>query len=111
MTHFFQPLDLTVNGSGKQFMKKEFVTYYSDAVKQQLESGTKLEDVEVHFRLSVIKPLHAQWLVNLYNFFLTKRGRQVMCKGWKKAGILGLLDGTTVLPPEDPFECIVYNAN
>ena len=49
MTHFFQPLDLTVNGSGKQFMKKEFVTYYSDAVKQQLESGTKLEDVRSPF--------------------------------------------------------------
>ena len=84
MTHFFQPLDLTVNGSEKQFMKKEFVTYYSDAVKQQLESGTKLEDVEVDFHLSVIKPLHAQWLVNLYNFFSTERGRQVICKGWKK---------------------------
>ena len=65
MTHFFQSLDLTVNGSGKQFMKKEFVTYYSDSVKRQLESGTNLEDVEVDFRLSVIKPLHAQWLVNL----------------------------------------------
>ena len=110
MTHFFQPLDSTVNGSGKQSMKKEFVTYYSDAVKQQLESGMDLED-EVNFCLSVIKPLHAQWLVNLYNFFSTKRGRQVICKGWKKAGILGLLDGTTVLPPKDPFVYNVYNAN
>ena len=91
-------------------MKKEFVTYYSDAVKQQLESGMDLED-EVNFCLSVIKPLHAQWLVNLYNFFSTKRGRQVICKGWKKAGILGLLDGTTVLPPKDPFVYNVYNAN
>ena len=67
-----------------------------------------LEDVEVNFRLSVIKPLHAQWLVNLYNFFSTERGRQVICKGWKKAGILGLLDGTTVLPPEDPFEYTLF---
>ena len=56
MTHFFQPLDLMVNGSGKQFKKKKFVTYYSDAVKQQLESGKNLEDVEVNFCLSVIKP-------------------------------------------------------
>ena len=106
MTHFFQPLDLTVNGSGKQLMKKEFITYYSDAVKQQLESGTKLEDVEVDFRLSVLKPLHAQWLVNMYNFFSTERGRLVISKGWKKAEISGLLDSTTVLPPEDPFELI-----
>ena len=106
MTHFFQPLDLTVNGAGKQLMKKEFITYYSDAVKQQLESGINLEDVEVDFRLSVLKPLHAQWLVNMCNIFSTERERLVISKGWKKAGISVLLDGTTVLPPEDPFEYI-----
>ena len=53
MTHFFQPLDLTVNGCAKQRMKKQFVTYYSSAVKQQLDSGKQLEDIEVDFRLSV----------------------------------------------------------
>ena len=63
MTHFFQPLDLTVNGCAKQRMKKEFVTYYSSAIKQQLDSGKQLEDIEVDFRLSVLKPLHAKWLV------------------------------------------------
>ena len=70
-----------------------------------------LEDVEVDFRLSVIKPLHAQWLVNLYNFFSTEKGRKVIYNGWMKAGISGLLDGTTVLPPEDPFECIVCDTS
>ena len=109
MTHFFQPLDLTVNGCGKQLMKKEFVTYYSNAVKQQLEAGAKLEDIDVDFRLSVLKPLHAQWLVNMYNFFSTERGKLVISKGWKRAEISGLLDGTTVLPPEDPFENVTVD--
>ena len=27
MTHFFQPLDLTVNGSAKKFMRKQFITH------------------------------------------------------------------------------------
>ena len=103
MTHFFQPLDLTVNRCAKQRMKMEFITYYSSAVKQQLDSGTDLEDVEVDFRLSVLKPMHAQWLVNLYNFFTTKQGAVMIMKGWKKSEILGLLDGSTTLPPEDPF--------
>ena len=58
MTHFFQPLDLTVDGCAKQRMRKEFVTYCSSAVKQQLDSGKQLEDIEVDFRLSVLKPLH-----------------------------------------------------
>lgn len=33
MTHFFQSLELTVNGCAKQRMRREFVTYYSSAVK------------------------------------------------------------------------------
>ena len=99
MTHFFQPLDLTVNGCAKQRMKKEFVTYYSSAIKQQLDSGKQLEDIEVDFRLSVLKPLHAKWLVELFNFFTTTRGKEVIARGWKK--IAGLLDGSTTLPPED----------
>ena len=41
MTHFFRPLDLTVNGAAKQLTKKAFVTYYSDTVTKQLE------DIEV----------------------------------------------------------------
>ena len=85
--------------------KKEFITYYSTSVQRQLESGKKAEDIEVDLRLSVIKPVHAQWLVNIYTFF-TSSGRDTILRGWKKAGISGLLDGTTVLLPEDPFEAI-----
>ena len=90
MTHFFQPLDLTVNGSAKNFMKKAFITYYSNEVQAQLKSGKELESVEVDLRLTAIKPLHAQWLVNLYNFFTTTEGRSIVVKGWKKAESLVL---------------------
>ena len=48
-----------------------------------------------------MKPLHAQWLVDMFNFFTTQKG---IIKGWKKAGIVGVLDGAIVLPSEDPFE-------
>ena len=106
MIHFFQPLDLTVNGAAKSFAKKEFITYYSAQVQQQIEGGTNLEDINVDLRLSVIKPLQAQWLVNMYNFFTQPNGKKVILKGWKKAGIAGLLDNTTLLSPEDPFETI-----
>ena len=54
----------------------------------------------------MLKPLHAQWLVNMYTFVFTSSGGDTTLRGWKKAGISGLLDGTTVLPPEDPFEAI-----
>ena len=39
VTHFFQPLNLTVNGEAKRFIKDKFTIWYSDEVKQQIESG------------------------------------------------------------------------
>ncbi len=48
MTHFLQPLDLTINKSAKQFMRREFVMYYS-AVK--LDNGKQMEEIDVDFRL------------------------------------------------------------
>ena len=46
MIHFFQPLDLTMKGCGKQWMKKEFVAYYSSTVKQQLDGGKALKKLK-----------------------------------------------------------------
>ncbi len=42
----------------------------------------------------------------LLHFTANEKGREVIAKGWKKSGITGLLDGTTILPPEDPFETL-----
>ena len=38
----------------------------------------------------------------MFNFFTT-RGAEIIIKGWKKDGIVGVLDGTIVLPSEDHF--------
>ena len=74
-------------------MRNEFVEYYSESVKEQLDSRKALEEVETDLRLSVLKPLHAQWLVNLYSYFTSPDGVKVISCGWKKAEITGLLDG------------------
>ena len=73
---------------------------------KQLESGKSLVDIEVDLRLTVVKPLHAQWLVDMYNYFSTAPGKEVMIKGWKKAEILGMLDGTVELLQDNPFQTI-----
>ena len=52
----------------------------------------------------MLKPLHAQWMVNMFNFFTTDKGKEVIAKGWKRSGITSVLDGTLFLPIEDPFE-------
>ena len=67
-------------------------TRYSDDVKQQIESGGDSIDINVGLRLTVLKPLHAVWLVDLYNHQSSPTGVRHIAKGWEKAGISGLLD-------------------
>ena len=73
-------------------------------MQQQLASGKPIEGVEVDLKLTVIKPLHAQWLVNMYNYLTGPNGKRVILKGWKKAGVSGLLDSATVILVENPFQ-------
>ena len=47
--------------------------YHSNEVKSQLDSRKKPDDVKVEFCLSKIKPLHAQWLIDMYNYFTTEK--------------------------------------
>ena len=74
-----------------------------DEVKQQIESGGESADIDVDLRLTVLKPLHTVWLVNLYNHLSSLVGVGHIAKGWEKAGISSLLDGQTDLSPEDSF--------
>ena len=62
-----------------------------------------LDDVDVDMRLSVLKPIHATWLVSMFNHLSSSEGRILIAKGWKKTGISEVIDGKE-LPPEDPFE-------
>ncbi len=103
MTHFFQPLDLTVNGSAKTFMKNQFSKYYCNAVKTQIDSGKQVDEIDVDFRLTTLKPLHAQWLISLYDHLTSEKGVQIVKKGWERSGITGIINGTVTLPSADPF--------
>ena len=65
------------------------------------KSRVVLDDVDL--RLSVLKPIHATWIVSMYNHLSSSEGRQSIAKGWKKAGVT-VASGAKKLPPEDPFE-------
>ena len=71
-----------------------------------MENGRNIDNIEVDLRLTAIKPLHAQWLVSMYNFFTSSKGAPIIGKEWKKAGVKGLFNGTTTIPPADPFSRI-----
>ena len=93
-------------GEAKCFMKDTFTTWYSAEVQKQMESGNSTDEIEVDLRLSVLKPLHATWLVSLYNHLTGSVEKRHIAKGWSKAGISELVQGKATLSPEDPFENI-----
>ena len=97
----FQPLDLTVNKFAKNM---KFSPWFSRKISLRLENGVELDDIEVDNRLSVLKPLHAKWLVELYNHMSTDDGKEIVANGWKKAGIFDAIKlGSSGLPSLDPF--------
>ena len=56
MTHHVQPLDLTVNGYCKSFTKKKFAEWFAQQFDKQLTLGKRVEDIEMKFHLTEIKP-------------------------------------------------------
>ena len=91
-----------MSGCGKQWMRNLL-----PIIQQQLDGAKSLEEVKVDFCLSILKPLHAQWLAHTVCTTSLLHKKTVICKVWKKAGIAGLLHRTTVLSPEDPFQLIM----
>ena len=82
-TDRLQPLDLNVNGQFKKEMKKCFEDWYANEVAKQLKTGVSIEKVFVDLKLSVIKPIHARWLVKSVDS-VTKES---IVKAWEMSGI------------------------
>ena len=63
-----------------------------------------MENIEIKLRLSLIKPIHAAWVVDIYNHMPSERGIEIIESGWRASGILDALrKGSSALPSIDPF--------
>ena len=104
MTKYYQPLDLTVNKEVKRFLKRKFVNWYSHQVSNQLSEAKPLESVQVPLKLSLIKPIHAGWLTEFYNYMTSAVGKKYIHSVWRTSGITDAIKvGKVNLPPIDPF--------
>ena len=59
-----QPLDVGINDQFKGLLKQEFSQWYASEVQQALRQGVAISGIKVDHRASLIKPLHANWLMN-----------------------------------------------
>ena len=109
LTYLFQPLDAQVgpNGYAKRFMKKKFTVWYADQVQRAMDASKSMEEIDIDLKLSVLKPLHASWLIELFDHMTSPAGKAVSLKGWEVAGITDAVkNGTSGLPSLDPFHDI-----
>ena len=60
--------------------------------------------MDIKLKLSMLKPLHAGWMVDLYNQMTTEDGKRIILAGWRATGILDAVRlGVAKLPSLDPF--------
>ena len=81
MSHLFQPLDLTFKKAAKDYTKRKFSDWFTCQINTGLENGQELDNIEIDNRLSVMKPLHAKWLIPFYNYMTTTKGQEVISNG------------------------------
>ena len=102
MTHLFQPLDLTVNGFCKSFMKRKFAEWFAQQFDHQLTLCKKVEEIEIKFNLTETKPIHVKWITEFYNHMSTEDGSKVIINGFKRSGIFNAItDVSSALPAID----------
>ena len=84
-TNLFQPLDISANKSAKCFITEKYQDWYAKKVLQQLNRGVAAHNVKVDVKLSIMRPLHAQWITEMYHHL--KRSKQIEISGFRKVHI------------------------
>ena len=102
-TNLFQPLDISVNKSIKCFIADKYQDWYAEEVLQQLNRAVAAHDVEADVKLSIMKLLHAKWIIEMYH--LLKHSKQIVISGFRKAHITKAISKASQLAQlcENPF--------
>ena len=108
MAQFYQPLDLTVNGYGKNFTLRKFSSWYTDQISLQLAKVVPINEIDVKLRLSLKKSLHAVWIfTDFCNHMTTPESKKIIESGWLSSGGRDTIRlGLNKLPSIDPFDDI-----
>ena len=78
-TYVFQPPDVQggPNEFVKRFMKKKFSDWYAAQIMHAMDDGRELDSIDVELELSIVKPFHAKWLMEVYNEMTSAEGKEV----------------------------------
>ena len=104
LTNKFQPLDLRVNKAAKAFISEKCNTWMTNEILKQIKRGIGPPDVKVSLNLSVIKPLHAKWIVDLHHYL--KAEKAMILSGFRVTGISEAIENAKSITEkvENPFK-------
>ena len=99
-----QPLDLSVNKATKAFISEKYNTWMTNEISKQIKRGIAPPDVKVSLNLSVIKPLHAKWIVDLHHYL--KAEEAMILSRFRAAGISEAIENAKSITEkvENPFK-------
>ncbi len=80
-----QPLDVTVNDFFKKKQRSCFSSWYAKKVKEELEAGVDIQEMKIDLQISLLKPIHANWLMDVILKLKMQEG--LIKTGFDKAGI------------------------
>ena len=105
-TNLFQPLNISVNKSAKAFIVGKYQDWYAEKVQEQLLKGVNPHDIKVDVKLSTVKPLHAKWIIAMYNHL--RNSKDIIINGFRKAHITqAVLESVSLINLcENPFQDI-----
>ena len=86
-TDRLQPLDISVNKTAKEFLRRQFHDWYAKQICEHLEEDTPV--VPVDLKLTTVKPVGAKWMMNLYDYLKAKP--EIIVNGFRGAGIVDFL--------------------
>ena len=89
-TDGLQQLHVSVNKAAKDFLQRQFQSWYADKICKQL----KTEPAEykrncVDLKLSVVKPLSAQWMIKMYDYLKAKP--DIVLSDFRNVGIFSVM--------------------
>ena len=76
--------------------------YKSKSIQKQVKDGKGVYEVDVDTRLSRMKPIHARWLISLYDKL--GNSEQLIENGFIAASITEALNPQKDFGDEDPFK-------
>ena len=79
-------MDLTISQAAKAFIQTRYNEWFSNQVAYQWKRGKDPTDIKISSKLSDLKPLHAGWIVELYNHSCDEA--EIIVNGFKADGVI-----------------------